>query len=79
MFKKFELRLVEDWHWIVNHSWSSRFMALAFLLSAAEAIMPLLTDQTAIPVHLYAILMGLVSGAAFVARLVAQKRADGGK
>lgn len=51
-------RLVADWHWVVNHSWSVRLIVLAFLLSAAEVIMPLFTDVRH-PVA-YAVAMGLI-------------------
>lgn len=67
-------RLVDDWHWVINHAWSVRLMMLAFVLSAAEVIMPLFTDDRH-PV-LYAVLIGLVTGAATIARLVAQNHED---
>jgi hypothetical protein len=71
-------RLVADWHWVVNHSWSARLIMLAFVLSAAEVIMPFFTNYVPDPV-VYGVAMGLVTGAAFVARLSAQKRLDGEK
>lgn len=66
--------LVEDWHWIVNHSWSMRFIVLAFVLTCAEAAIPLFTDTTNIPRPLFALVLAVVTGSAFVARLFAQKR-----
>lgn len=74
--KRFTLH--DDWEWILSHSWSLRFVFLAFLLSAAEVALPLFTSAAGLP--FYPILIGLVTGAAFVARLVAQKHdgvADG--
>lgn len=64
--------IIEDWHWVLNHSWSVRLLALAFILSAAEVIMPLFTDYRH-PV-LYAIAMGVVTGGAFVARFIVQNK-----
>jgi hypothetical protein len=67
--------IVEDWHWVVNHSWSVRLIMLAFVLSAAEAIMPLLSDYAPHPI-VYGVVTGLVTAGAFVARLLAQKKID---
>ncbi len=68
----FKIELIDEWHWVVNHSWSARLLMLAFTLSAAEVIMPYFSSQS----HpmLYGVATGLVTGAAFVARLIAQKR-----
>jgi hypothetical protein len=46
------------------------------VLSGLEVFLPLFTDTTTIPHAIFAALISLVTGAAFVARLVAQKRAD---
>lgn len=67
-----KVELIDDWHWVVNHSWSVRLLMLAFTLSAAEVIMPYFSSQSH-PIA-YGVATGLVTGAAFVARLVAQKR-----
>jgi hypothetical protein len=72
---KARLALVGDAHWVISHSWSLRFVFIAFLLSGLEVFLPLFTDTTAIPRVLYAGLIAVITGAAFVARLVAQKRA----
>jgi len=48
-----------------------RFIALAAILSGAEAIVPLLSDRIA--PGIFALLSFLVTAAALVARLVAQK------
>jgi hypothetical protein len=69
--KRFEL--VEDFHWVINHSWSLRFAFLAFLLSGAEIALPLITSLQGVPY--FPIILGLITGAAFVARLVAQNKA----
>jgi hypothetical protein len=68
------LNLHPDWHWIVSRSWSLRFVFLAFVLSGAEVFLPLFTDTTTIPRVLFASMIAVTTGAAFVARLVAQNR-----
>lgn len=62
--------LLDEWHWIVSHSWSLRFTFGAFLLSGLEVALPLLTDLQGLPG--YPILIGLTTAGAFVARLFAQ-------
>jgi hypothetical protein len=68
--------LVDDWHWAVNHAWSMRLIMLAFVLSGAEVALPLFTDTTNIPRPLFASILAVVTGGAFVARLFAQKRPE---
>lgn len=65
--------LVDDVEWVIAHSWSLRFVFLAFVFSALEVVLPLLTNLHGLPG--YPLLIGLCTGCAFVARLVAQKRA----
>ena len=67
------LKLHDDWHWIVNHAWSMRFTALAFLLSGAEVALPYFADKTPVEPGVFALTIGVVTGAAFVARIVAQE------
>jgi hypothetical protein len=67
-----KLKAHPDWHWIVNHAWSTRFIVLAFLLSGVEVALPYFVDKTPMDPRVFAIAVGLVTGAAFVARLVAQ-------
>jgi hypothetical protein len=71
------MKLHDDFEWIVNHSWSLRFIFLAFLLSTAEVALPLMTNLKGLPG--YPVVIGLTTGAAFVARLIAQKRSDASK
>lgn len=68
------LKLHDEARWIISHSWSVRFVFIAFLLSAAEVTLPLLTNLQGLPG--YPLLIGLTSGGAFVARMIAQKRPD---
>lgn len=66
-------RLVDDWYWIVNHAWSMRLMVLAFILSGAEVgVQVFASKHEGDP--LFAALVALLTGAAFVARLFAQDR-----
>lgn len=67
-------RLHEDWKWIVASSWSLRFVYIAFLLSAAEAGLPFFVGKTSINPVLFALIIAIVTGAAFVARLMAQNK-----
>jgi hypothetical protein len=67
------MKLHDDAKWIVEHSWSMRFMFVAFVLSGLEVFLPLMIDNTAIPRVIFAGLIALVTGAAFVARIVAQR------
>lgn len=64
-------QLYPNWKQIVRKAWSVRFMLLAGLLSAVEVILPFFEDR--FPRGLFASLSGVAVGAAFVARLVAQK------
>ncbi len=65
------LRLYDNWRDIVRRAWSIRFMLLAGLLSGVEVVLPFFAD--AFPRGAFAALSGLSVGAAFVARLVAQR------
>jgi hypothetical protein len=66
------LKLVDEWEWILAHSWSLRFMFVAAFLSALEIMLPLLTNLHGLP--FYPLAIGVITGAAFIARIVAQKR-----
>lgn len=63
--------LVPNWKIIVRKAWSVRLIILAGLLSGAEAAMPFIDDQ--MPRGVFAVASLLVTGAAFVARILAQK------
>lgn len=65
---------IVDWQWVLKRSWSVRFLALAALLSGAEAILPLFSD--AVPAGMFAVLSFITTAAAFVARFVAQSREE---
>lgn len=69
------IKLHDDWKWIVAHTWSVRFIFAAFLLSALEVFLPLMVGKTSINPVVFAGVIAVITGAAFVARIVAQKKA----
>ena len=65
------MKLYENWKQILKEAWSLRFIALAGILSAAEAVLPMFQDS--IPQNIFASLSFFCISAAFVSRLVTQK------
>lgn len=65
------MKLYDNWKTIVRKAWSVRFMAVAGVLSGVEVALPFFQDV--LPRGTFAALSGVFVGAAFVARLVAQK------
>lgn len=65
------MKLYDNWREIVRKAWSVRLMIIAGVLSAIEVMVPFFAD--ALPHGTFAALSGITVGAAFVARLVAQK------
>jgi hypothetical protein len=65
--------LADDWRSILRYAWSLRLIALATLLSAIEFALPMFMADP--PVHrgVFAALAFVVSIAAAIARLVAQR------
>jgi hypothetical protein len=72
MFPRIPLRPAENWREILKKAWSIRLLFIAAILSAIEAAIPFLTFVPA-PQGFFAIMSALATGAAFVARLLAQK------
>lgn len=71
------MRLVDEWQWLVRKAWSVRLLAIAALLSGLEVTIQVMIAygvQTPIPAGPFAILAGLVTVAALIARFVAQTR-----
>lgn len=71
------MKLVADWRRVLRHAWSLRLILIAALLSGVEVALPLVGGFLQIPAGLFALLSFLVTGAAFVARLVAQPKMKG--
>lgn len=65
------MRLYANWKTIVIKAWSIRLMAIAFLLTMAEAMLPFFSES--FPPKIFAVLSGLAVAGAFVSRLVAQR------
>lgn len=76
---KLPLTLSADWRTVLRHAWSVRFMAVAALLSFLEVVLPLVGSGLPFPPVLTALLIGLATAGAFVARIVAQKQFSGDK
>ncbi|AMB48251.1 hypothetical protein [Methylobacterium sp. AMS5] len=71
---KRRLRLYRDWRRILRHSWSVRLALLAALLSGAEVVLGIFTNDPPIDRTTFAAISGLVTVAAAVARLFAQSK-----
>ncbi|KTQ96795.1 hypothetical protein NS226_06655 [Aureimonas ureilytica] len=61
---------------VIRRAWSVRFLALAGGLSALEFILQSMGESFLSP-RAYTLLTGLTIGAAFVARIVAQRDVSG--
>jgi len=68
------MKLMTDWRRVLRKAWSVRLMALAALLSGAEAASPVLGEF--LGVGPFALMTALLTVGALVARLVAQKGFD---
>lgn len=67
------MRLVSNWRKVLRHSWSIRLLAIAAILTWGEVFLSLWGGGSFFDPKVFAILLGIVSSAAFVARLIAQK------
>ena len=65
------MTLYENWRDILKKAWSIRFMIIAGILSGVEVALPFF--EPLFPQGIFAALSGISVGAAFIARLVAQK------
>lgn len=65
------MTLYSNWKTIVRKAWSIRFIILAGLLSGIEVALQFF--QHTLPNGLFAGLSAAATGAAFIARIVAQK------
>ena len=62
---------IPNWRQILTKAWSVRLMAMAAVLSGLEVAMPYLDGS--LPQGTFAALSGVISGAALLARLLAQR------
>lgn len=67
------MRMVDDWRTIVLKAWSVRLIILAGVLQGAEIALPLINKALPIPPMTFAVASLVVTAAAFVARLTAQR------
>lgn len=65
------MKLHRDWKLILRKAWSIRLILLAGLLSGIEVALPFIDDR--VPRGVFALWSLVITGAAFVARVVAQK------
>lgn len=65
------MSLIREWKRIVRKAWSFRLMAVAGILTTAEAVLPLFSES--FPRGLFAGMTLLAVTGGMVARLVAQK------
>ena len=66
------MTILPNWGAVLRYSWSLRFIVLSLALTVIEAVLPFL--NLPIPAGVFAVLSALAGGAAFFARLVAQKK-----
>ena len=70
--------LLPDWRRLIRRAWSLRLILLAGLLTGCEAVLSAMgTEWLPVPVWARMVILFGVLGAAFVARLLAQKDDDG--
>lgn len=76
------MKLLPDWRDVLSKAWSVKFMLLAIIASGAETAVAIMQPmwETQLPAGIFAALAGLLTSAAMVARLLAQREAeeDGG-
>lgn len=65
------MKLYDNWKTIIAKAWSIRFMALAFLFTMIEVMLPYYSDS--FPPKVFALLSGAAVAGAFLSRLVAQR------
>lgn len=68
-----QMRLLDDWRDVLKRAWSIRLMLLAGLFSGVEIALPILDGVLTLPRGSFALLSGVTTAAAFVARLLAQQ------
>jgi len=71
------MHLIDDWRDVLKRAWSIRLIVVAAILSGAEVALPFVDGLADIPRGVFATLSGITTAAAFVARLIAQKKAGG--
>jgi len=70
------MRIVANWRRVLRRAWSIRLLVIAGVLSGAEVALPIIDGVLPVPPGVFAALSGIITAAAFVARLTAQKDFD---
>lgn len=70
--------LIEDWKTVLNKAWSVKFNVAATVFGAAEVVVALV-QPASIPNGVFAGIAAVISIAANVARIMAQKELSNGK
>lgn len=65
---------VSNWREVLRKAWSVRLLVLAGLFSALEVVVPLFAD--AFPRNTFAVLSGITTAAALIARVMMQRNMD---
>ena len=73
------MKLAYNWADILKRAWSIRIMAVAFVLTSIEAILPFIDPERIVHRGLFAAASALVIPAAFVARVMAQRGITNGE
>ncbi len=72
------MKLIDEWRWVMRKAWPVRLLMLAAILSGLEVTIQVMVGFSVqipfIPPGIFAILSGLVTVAALIARFVAQAR-----
>lgn len=71
------MRLVDDAKWVFQRAWSVRLLAIAALLSGLEVTIQVMVGfsiDPLIPPGIFAVISGIVTVAALIARFVAQSK-----
>jgi hypothetical protein len=63
-----------DWKLILRKAWSVRLILLAGIFTGLEVVVPLLND--AFPRNTFAVLSGITTAAALIARVMMQRNMD---
>ena len=67
------MKLIPNWAIVLKRAWSLRFLALAFVLTSAEAVLPFIAPEVHKHLWVLALANAIIIPCAFVARFVVQK------
>jgi CDP-diglyceride synthetase len=68
-----------NWRNILRHAWSVRLILVAGIMAGAEAMLLVLQPVINLPLLVLAVVSGVLTFGALVARLLAQKEFQNGK